>query len=155
MDYFSQNNNAFIIVKIIYKWLPILIFAAYPVMLVYAFFKQSEMFLKVLLVPAGVFLLVTALRKIINEQRPYEKYGIPSLFNKTTKGQSMPSRHTASAFIIAIALMYINFDLGVNAVSVACLIALSRIFAGVHFIRDVIAGAGISIVCGVIFIFLI
>lgn len=124
-------------------------------MLAYSLFWHKESFFKLLLVPAGVFAFVSVLRKLINEKRPYEKYGIPSVFNKTTKGQSMPSRHTASAFIIAMAILYVNFDLGVTALSVSFLIALSRILAGVHFMRDVFAGAGISILCGIIFIFLL
>lgn len=154
-DFFKNNKSANLTLKLLYKFLPGLVFAAYPVMLAYLLIWQRQLFLKTLLVPACVFLLVTALRKLINEPRPYEKYGIPSVFGKTTKGQSMPSRHTASAFIIAMAMLNINFCIGTTALCIAGFIALSRILAGVHFIRDVAVGAGISILCGIIFIFLI
>lgn len=154
-NYFKNNKNAEYLLRLIYKILPIFVFASYPVMLVYTLIWRQELFLQTLLVPAGVFILVTILRKIIGEQRPYEKYGVPSVFGKTTKGQSMPSRHTASAVIIALALLKINFCIGIIALCIALLIALSRILAGVHFIRDIAVGAGISILSGILFIFLI
>ena len=132
-----------------------LIFIGYPILIVYVFFAEKNEFLKVTLVPFGVFLFVTLLRKLINEQRPYEKYGIPSLFNKTTKGQSMPSRHTASAFIIAMTFLYINSYIGITALVIAVLIGLSRIVAGAHFVRDVLVGAGIGILAGIVFLFLV
>lgn len=78
-----------------------------------------------------------------------------SLFKKTTSGESMPSRHTASAFIIAITVFYFNRYLGIVAIIIATLIALSRVLAGVHFIRDVLAGLLISAIIGTIFLFLV
>ncbi len=155
MQFFAKNKIFNLTLKIMYQYLPLILFIAYPILIIYVFFqKQSEIF-KIILVPLGVFLFVTIFRKVINEQRPYEKYNTASLFNKTKKGESMPSRHTASAFIIAIAILYIDFDLGVTALSIASLIGLSRILAGVHFIRDVLVGMGISIIAGIIFFFLI
>lgn len=154
-NYFKNNKKARFGLVLVYKLLPFVVFAAYPVMLVYTMIWQQSLFLQTLLVPAGVFILVTILRKLIGEQRPYEKYGVPSVFGKTTKGQSMPSRHTASAVIIALALLKINFYFGIATLCIALLIALSRLLAGVHFIRDIAVGAGISVLFGIAFIFLI
>ena len=67
----------------------------------------------------------------------------------------MPSRHTASAFIISLAILYINTELGIAALSVSFLITLSRLLAGVHFIKDVLVAMLISVTIGVIFFFLI
>lgn len=155
MQFFSQNKYCKLILKIIYKYLPMLIFIGYPLLIMYVFFVRINDIFKVMLVPFCVFVFVTIIRKLINEQRPYEKYGIPSLFNKTTKGQSMPSRHTASAFIIAMTFLYINFYIGITTIAIAVLIGLSRILAGAHFVRDVLVGAGISVLSGIIFLFLI
>lgn len=155
MQFFSQNKYCKLILKIIYKYLPMLIFIGYPLLIMYVFFVRINDIFKVMLVPFCVFVFVTIIRKLINEQRPYEKYGIPSLFNKTTKGQSMPSRHTASAFIIAMTFLYINFYIGITTIAIAVLIGLSRILAGAHFVRDVLVGAGIGVLSGIIFLFLI
>lgn len=154
-SFFKNNKAANTALKIIYKYLPMLIFILYPIGIVWVFFKQSEIFLQFVLVPLSVFLMVTALRKLINEQRPYEKYGIEPVFAKNTKGKSMPSRHTASAFIISMVMLRINLYLGIGFLAVSFIIMLSRVLAGVHYVRDVIVGMTISIVIGYVFLFLI
>ena len=153
--FFSENLAARYTLHFVYKILPLTLFIAYPSLLVYAFFWQRQNIRMLTIVPLGVFIAVTILRYIVNEQRPYERYGKPSVFNKTTKGKSFPSRHTASAFIIAMAFLYVNFWLGMLAMLIALLIELSRIMAGAHYIHDVMAGMAISIVAGWIFLFLI
>lgn len=155
INFFRERNWALNTLKFCYVFLPLVLFIGYPVLIVYVFFSNPADLFKIILVPLGVFLLVTALRKIINEQRPYEKYNTSSLFGKTTTGQSMPSRHTASAFIISFAIFFINVELGIAALSVSFLISLSRILAGVHFIRDVLAAMLLSITVGVLFFFII
>ena len=155
IQFFSERNFAFNALKFCYRFLPLLLFIGYPALIVYVFFSNPVDLFRIILVPLGVFLLVTVLRKVINEQRPYEKYNTPSLFGKTTKGQSMPSRHTASAFIISLAILYVNFELGIAALSVSFLITLSRVLAGAHYIRDVFAAMLLSVTAGVIFFFII
>ena len=152
---FSQNKYFKLTLAIIYKFLPLVLFVGYPILILYVFFTQRSEIFKVVLVPLFVLIFVSVFRKLLNFKRPYEVYGIPSVFNKQTKGESFPSRHTASAFIIAMTFLYIDFDLGVTALSMAILIGLSRVLAGAHFIRDVLAGMAISILAGSIFLFII
>lgn len=153
--FFTENKTARTILEIIYKFLPLLMFIAYPALLVYAFFVKRDELPRLILVPLGTFVFVTVLRVIVNEQRPYERYGKPSVFNKQTKGKSFPSRHTASAFIIAMTFWYVSVPLGIAATVVALLIEVSRIQAGAHYIHDVVAGAAISILSGVLFFFIL
>lgn len=154
-SFFKNNKAANTLLKIVYKYLPLIIFICYPIGIVWVFFKQSEIFFQFVLVPLGVFLMVTALRKLINEQRPYERYGIEPVFAKDTKGKSMPSRHTASAFIISMAMLRVNLYLGIGFFAVSFVIMISRVLSGVHYIRDVVVGMTISIVIGYVFLFLI
>ena len=155
MKFFSGNKYYKLTLAFIYKFLPLVLFVAYPILIIYVFFTQRSEIFEVVLVPLSVLVFVSVFRKLLNKKRPYEVYGIPSVFNKQTKGESMPSRHTASAFIIAMTFLYIDFDLGVIALSMATLIALSRVLAGAHFIRDVLVGMAISILVGTIFLFLL
>ena len=155
MKFFSGNKYYKLTLAFIYKFLPLVLFVAYPILIIYVFFTQRSEIFKVVLVPLSVLVFVSVFRKLLNQKRPYEVYDIPSVFNKQTKGESMPSRHTASAFIIAMTFLYIDFDLGVTALSMATLIALSRVLAGAHFIRDVLVGMAISILVGTIFLFLL
>ena len=113
------------------------------------------MFLESLIVPAGVFLGITLLRIIIKEERPYVRYGVAPVFEKDSKPDSMPSRHTASAFIIAMTMLQFNMWAGILYLFIAVMISVSRVCAGVHYVRDVIVGALIAILCGIVFLFLI
>lgn len=155
LDFFRKNSSFKFILEIFYKWLPAFVFISYGVLLVFTATVQSEKFFRIFIVPLGVFVFVTVLRKIINAKRPYEKFGVPPLFVKKSTGNSMPSRHTACAFIIAMAFLYYRVDLGILYLAVAVLIMLSRVFSGVHFLRDVLVGMGISILCGIVFFFVI
>ncbi|MBQ1309484.1 MAG: phosphatase PAP2 family protein [Ruminococcus sp.] len=152
---FTKYKAARYILRFVYKLLPLVMLVAYPVLLVHVYFTDLQSLPKLVLVPMHVFLGVTLLRVIIDEQRPYERFDTPSVFGKTTKGKSFPSRHTASAFIIAMAFMYVDFWWGMLAMLIALLIELSRIMAGAHYIHDVLAGMAISIVAGWIFMFLL
>lgn len=104
--------------------------------------------LRVIAVPAIMFGLVTYLRERFDMPRPYELYDIDPIIEKDEQGKSMPSRHVASAVIIAFALAWVNLDLGAIAFVASAIVAFTRVVGGVHFPRDVIAGAGIAIVFG-------
>lgn len=107
---------------------------------------------KAFLVPAVSFVAVSLFRKALNAPRPYEVFGLPPVINKSTKGKSFPSRHAFSIFVIGMAFLaacplpwagWLILALGI------CL-ATVRVLAGVHFPRDVVAGALIGIGCGVL-----
>lgn len=138
-------------VKVMHDVLPLVMYIFYPLQIVCLGINEgwgSGMFLRFTLIPLGTFLFVTALRAIINAPRPYEVYDYTPVVRKATKGRSFPSRHTASAFIIAMAFLYVQASLGVIMLCVALGIAIVRVVAGVHFVRDVIGGAAIAVLIG-------
>ena len=122
------------------KLLPGLVYAAYPLMLLYLLLFRQEYLLRSILVPAAGFLIATVLRAGINAPRPYEVLGIPSLTPKETKGKSFPSRHAACAAVIAVTALKVLPPLGAVLCGIALLISVSRVLAGVHFVRDVVCG---------------
>ena len=101
-------------------------------------------------VPAITFLFVSYLRIRWNAPRPYELYDIDPIIRKDTRGKSMPSRHIASAVIIACALAWLHMDWGALAFAACAVVAFTRIVGGVHFPRDVAIAAAISLVCGIV-----
>ncbi len=156
--FFISHRKFLKTLKILYKYIPLIVFIAYPVMLIILLFQYgifSTEFLKVLLVPFCTFIAVTLLRYYLNFQRPYEKYQINPLIIKLTKGQSFPSRHSTSIFIIAMANLYINVYIGIVFLTLGIIICITRVIAGVHFIKDVITGALFSIFIGIVFFFMI
>ena len=152
--YFSTHLKSKQLLKAIYKYLTLAVFVAYPLLLVYVFFARRDKLLKVVLVPLGTLVLVSLLRILINRKRPYEQFDAPSVFENKTEGKSMPSRHTASAFIIAAAFTYVNPVWGAFAFAAAALIALSRIAAGSHYISDVAVAIIISMTIAYLFFFI-
>ena len=71
---------------------------------------------------------------------PYEKEGIVPLIKKEKCGHSFPSRHAASAGMVAAVWTAYCLPAGIFFLAVGVLIAASRVFAGVHYVRDVLVG---------------
>ncbi len=157
-EYFTATKSRFNIIKALHDILPAIMMMFYPLQLVYLLFTEgykSEVFLKATFVPLFVLILVTVMRYIINAKRPYEVYDYSPAVKKDTKGKSFPSRHTASAFIIAMAFLYIDTKIGIIMLVLATLIGITRVLSGAHFIRDVLGGALISILIGILSFFLL
>lgn len=132
-----------------------LVFMVYPLYAAVLYGEKDPKLLKVILVPAVSFVLVTILRKIINAPRPYEKFGIPPVIEKDTKGKSFPSRHVFSVFLIAVTIFYSHPGPGIILGLIGVAMAVIRVRGGVHEPRDVIAGALIGIICGIVGFYLI
>lgn len=98
--------------------------------------------------PALAFAACTLLRRAINAPRPYETPGFVPLVEKRTKGQAFPSRHAASAAVIAAVWWPVQPAVGAAMTLTAALICATRVLAGAHRIRDVLAGAAFGAACG-------
>lgn len=155
VGFFKRNKTCNTVLKLCYNFLPLIMFASYGILIVFMFFSDIKIFARITLSPLTVFAIVTFFRKIFNRPRPYEKFATTSVFGKNKKGESMPSRHTACAFIIAMAFMYVSIPLGIAYLIISTLIMISRVLAGVHFISDVIAGMAISLLYGYFSFFII
>ncbi|MFR4318888.1 MAG: phosphatase PAP2 family protein [Eubacterium sp.] len=116
--------------------------------------KKNKVVYKSLIVAGISFVLVSLVRKMINADRPYTKYDFVPLIEKNKTGESMPSRHVFSAFVIGVTVIPINPIISVVCIICGVFIAITRVALGVHFIRDVIAGALIGIICGTIVLFI-
>ena len=49
-----------------------------------------------------------------------------------------------------MACLYINIPFGILTLCMACIVGATRVLCGLHFIRDVLIGAGISVVLGIV-----
>lgn len=100
-------------------------------------------------VPGISFILVSVFRSRFNAPRPYEMPGAGEpIIKKDSPGKSFPSRHIFSVFIIGITAFVIRPWIGVAIAIAGVLLALCRVLGGVHFPRDVVAGAVSGIVMG-------
>jgi membrane-associated phospholipid phosphatase len=105
--------------------------------------------------PALCFAAVTLLRLLIKRPRPYEKTGagIDAIAKKTATGNSMPSRHVASAFVIAMVLIAEHTLIGGLALAAGTLLAVLRFFEGVHYPTDLLAGGALGALFGAVGLF--
>ena len=132
------------------KLLTKIAYIAYPILLIVLFVKKEPELLRAILVPGISFAAVSCFRYLYCAPRPYEVFGIPPVIPKDTKGKSFPSRHVFSIFIIAMTFLYFVPWIGIIIGTAGAFMAVIRVLGGVHFPKDVIAGAVIGIVCGVI-----
>ncbi len=82
------------------------------------------------------------LKNVVGRIRPYEVIAGLECLVKHAKDASFPSGHTGSS--IAAATVYLRTlpkKISIPAAVLAVLIALSRLFVGIHYPTDVIAGA--------------
>ena len=82
------------------------------------------------------------LKELIDRTRPYEAFDKVQRLIEKQRGQSFPSGHSASSFAAAMCI-YLNAPkkYGIPAMLLALLMALSRLYVGVHYPGDVVAGA--------------
>lgn len=121
--------------------------AAYIAALFYLMFLHDIRLLRALAVPAVCFIACTILRPLIGRQRPYDRFNAAPVGSyRPGKGKSMPSRHTASAAAIAMAVMYISPSLPLRALMLllCAIIAAIRVVSGQHYVSDVAAAIVLS-----------
>ncbi|MFQ5499115.1 MAG: phosphatase PAP2 family protein [Candidatus Zixiibacteriota bacterium] len=90
------------------------------------------------------------LKPLIARIRPCHTIADIHLLVGCGSGYSMPSAHAANAFGQAALFGIANKRTLKYLLSVAALISLSRIFVGVHYPFDIVAGAAIGVFVGVI-----
>lgn len=107
-----------------------------------------------ILVPALGFVLLTLVRKWINQPRPYESWEIVPLLDKDSSGNSMPSRHVFSATIISMACLHANLPIGLVLLILSALLGFVRVLCGVHYPKDVLVGYACGLIWGILFFIL-
>lgn len=123
----------------------------YPLLLVLVTIFDLPSLPKLVVVPLLGFLVVSGFRAAFDAPRPYELLDIDPLIKKTTVGQSMPSRHLFSMAMIAMCWLYWCAPVGVVLLLLCVVMGYIRVVGGVHFPRDVIAGALGGVILGLSF----
>ncbi len=156
---FLQSNASvgwitfFEIVTSLASFLGLIIFA------IIIFCKNKKLSLVYMLSFGFVALFNLCVKHIVKRPRPFDSYSnILNLANEN--GYSMPSSHSAIAGMTAVFLVFYAFKLTksklVRVLTIicmslfVCLICLSRMVLGVHYLTDTIAGVAEGIVLGLL-----
>ncbi len=129
---------------------------SYPVFLVFIIFSDVGLnqILYSITIPAISFAIVSVIRFIIDEKRPYEIYGYTPIIGHQKRGKSFPSRHVFSAFMLAMTYMRFSYSAGIIFCAIGFFLGLIRVIGGVHYIHDVIAGAYFAVIFSAVYILL-
>ncbi len=85
--------------------------------------------------------VIDPIARIFTRQRPFVTLPIRPLIEKDGTDPSFPSNHAGGAFALAVALSLYFPSLLWLFFFLALLVSFSRLYAGVHYLTDLIAGA--------------
>ncbi len=71
------------------------------------------------------------------------------------KDYSLPSGHASFFFAISFFLFFYNVILALIFLAISLIIGVARVFCGVHWFRDILAGAGVGLISAFIIKFFI
>jgi undecaprenyl-diphosphatase len=82
-------------------------------------------------------------KDVVHRPRPFDAHrSIHPLY--TVHSSSFPAGHAATAFAGAVLLAFVAPRLAPFALALATLVAISRVYVGVHYPTDVLAGAALG-----------
>lgn len=103
----------------------------------------------------GVIVGNLILKNAVARIRPYDLNSGVELLVNALSDYSFPSGHTLASFEAATVLLIRDKRLGIPALVLAVLIALSRLYLYVHYPTDVLAGALLGTAIGIFACFLV
>ncbi|HEY5118847.1 MAG TPA: phosphatase PAP2 family protein [Anaerolineales bacterium] len=100
-----------------------------------------------------MFLLVETIKALTDRARPFLALEGTRIIGWRERDRSFPSGHTAQTFFLATLLSH-RFALGIGGTAalyaIAVIVGFTRIYVGVHYPRDVIGGAVLGCLWGVL-----
>jgi len=151
-NYIKNHQILYRLLAVCYKYIPLIMGIIYVISGLYVIFFRHDQLMRFILIPLLTFAAVSLLRRLINRERPYDQFNLPPLFEyKAGKGRSFPSRHTASALIIAMACSYFNGTIGAVMIFFAVIVGMTRVLSGMHYFTDVLGAALLTLLiagCG-------
>ncbi len=144
-----RSRGVSLALKII-SYAAVLIFISAYALLLYLSYRNGGIWAAVRLAALSAlpFAVVTVVRGLIDAPRPYELYTFYEVKPKGKAGRSFPSRHVFSAVMLATIAIPTSVPLAAALYALAAALAIARVLLGIHFIRDVLAGAAIGAVSG-------
>jgi membrane-associated phospholipid phosphatase len=109
--------------------------------------RPARVMAAALLAPVSTLLAVAVNQPIIRhvaESRPYVVHPNALVLVSKTADPSFPSDHAAMAGAVAVGVWLVSWRLGLVATACALVMAADRVYVGVHYAQDVVAGLGVG-----------
>ncbi|MBI2626368.1 MAG: phosphatase PAP2 family protein [Candidatus Nealsonbacteria bacterium] len=103
-----------------------------------------QVFLAAIIARLGI---VELIRWLWEGPRPFVENNVNLLLEHSDSG-SFPSGHAAFSFALSTVVYFYNKKVGALAFAASFLISISRVFAGIHWPSDILAGALVGIFSG-------
>jgi membrane-associated phospholipid phosphatase len=117
------------------------------------FIRQRRLAVELLLGILTLWLCVELIKTLVERTRPFLALAGTRVIGWRERGKSFPSGHTCQAFFMTTLLaqhFQLNALLGGILYGIAITVAVTRIYVGAHYPRDVIAGAVLGSVWGIL-----
>ncbi|MCY0869649.1 MAG: phosphatase PAP2 family protein, partial [Firmicutes bacterium] len=86
----------------------------------------------------------------VGRVRPFVRLGFIPLIGKSAADPSFPSNHAGGAFSLAVCLALHVPSVAAVCFAIAVLLVFARLYVGVHYVSDIVAGALIGALIGAI-----
>jgi membrane-associated phospholipid phosphatase len=117
------------------------------------FLSYRGLAVEVILGTLTLWLLVETIKALTDRARPFLDLAGARVIGWRERGRSFPSGHTAQIFFLMTLLSH-RFQLGLGGTvavyAVAVLVGFTRMYVGAHYPRDVIGGAVLGSVWGIL-----
>ena len=115
--------------------------------------RQRRLAIELVLGILSLWLVVEIIKALTDRARPYLAIAETQIVGWRERGKSFPSGHTSQTFFMMSLLIH-HFQpnplVGLLLYAVAILVGFTRLYVGVHFPRDVVGGAILGSVWGIL-----
>ena len=115
--------------------------------------KYRRLTVEIILGTLTLWLLVEVIKALTDRARPFVDHEKVRVIGWRERGRSFPSGHTAQTFFLAMLISH-WFHPGIGGIvalyAAAVLVGFTRIYVGAHYPRDIIAGAVLGSVWGIV-----
>jgi len=95
------------------------------------------------------FIITQAIYFLYKRNRPCKLNGAKVLI-PIPKTSSFPSGHASFFFGFSFAILLFNIPLAIIFITGTCLMALARVFSGVHWFRDILGGMAVGLISAIL-----